>query len=298
VDTRLASLLATQPALEGQDVRVAPLSGGITNHNFRVDVDGRSYVLRLGGENTSLLGVDRAREYDCTYAAMEAGVGAEVIAFIPQDDAMITEFVPGHGLEEADVRRPEVLQRIAEALGRLHAAPPIPGTFSPFAVVRAYSALARERDVPFPDSMGEALAALRQIEADLESNDAPCPCHNDLLCGNLIDDGTRVRIIDWEYAGMGDRFFDLGNLAVNNEFEEEHERMLLEFTFGEVRPDHLRRLRLMRLASDMRESLWGFLQAGISTLDVDFLAYAHTHLERFLEGTRVLHEYPVPGSRP
>ena len=116
----------------------------------------------------------------------------------------------------------------------------------------------------------------------MKSDDPLCPCHNDLLAGNLIDDGTVVHIIDWEYGGMGDRFFDLGNLAVNNDFDDEHERALLMLYFGQVRPDHLRRLRLMRLASDMREAMWGFLQSAISTLDVDYLAYGRKHLERFV----------------
>ena len=123
---------------------------------------------------------------------------------------------------------------------------------------------------------------LARLEQDLQTGAPPCPCHNDLLAGNFIDDGTAVRIIDWEYGGMGDRFFDLGNLAVNNEFDDEHERALLAFYFGEVDPDHLRRLRLMRLASDMREAMWGFLQAAISTLDIDYMAYGRRHLERFI----------------
>ena len=137
----------------------------------------------------------------------------------------------------------------------------------------------------FPDNLEHALERLSRIEPDLRSEDPPCPCHNDLLAGNFIDDGVTVRIIDWEYGGMGDRFFDLGNLAANNEFDDQHERGLLLLYFGEVRPHHLRRLRLMRLASDMREAMWGFLQAAISKLDVDYLAYGQKHLERFLNSS-------------
>src|SRR6185295_15889685 len=107
-------------------------------------------------------------------------------------------------------------------------------------------------------------------------------CHNDLLAANFVDDGRAVQIIDWEYAGMGDRFFDLGNLAANNEFEETHETSLLEQYFGEVHPAHLRRLRVMRLASDLREAAWGYLQEAISELDEDYLGYGRKHLDRFL----------------
>jgi thiamine kinase-like enzyme len=130
-----------------------------------------------------------------------------------------------------------------------------------------------------------ALELLARIEQDSLSDDPPCACHNDLLAGNFIDDASAVRIIDWEYGGTGDRFFDLGNLAANNEFDDEHERTLLASYFGEVHPDDLRRLRLMRLASDMREAMWGFVQSAISRLDVDYLAYGRKHLERFLDSS-------------
>jgi thiamine kinase-like enzyme len=130
--------------------------------------------------------------------------------------------------------------------------------------------------------MHAALRALDAIELALPSAEPPCPCHNDLLPANLLDDGERVRIIDWEYAGMGDRWFDLGNLAANTELDAAGERALLAAYAGTVTDDDLRHLRLMRLASEMRESLWGYLQSGISTLDVDFRAYGAERLARFL----------------
>src|SRR5204863_8320824 len=136
--------------------------------------------------------------------------------------------------------------------------------------------------VTFGDGLDRALELLGRLEEQWRDVEPPRPCHNDLLAGNFIDDGAALRIIDWEYGGMGDRFFDLGNLAANNEFEEGHERALLALCFGEVHPDHLRRLRLMRLASDMREATWGFLQAALSTLDIEYLAYGRKHLERFI----------------
>jgi len=105
------------------------------------------------------------------------------------------------------------------------------------------------------------------------------PCHNDLLNANFIDDGERLRIVDWEYAGMGDRFFDLANFSINHEFGEEDNRMLLEAYFGAVR-EELRALRLMRFMSDFREAMWGVVQQGISELDFDFVAYADEHFAR------------------
>jgi len=275
-------LIQLIPELRGRSLTVSPLGGGLTNRNYRIEADGQSYVLRVAGKDTALLGIDRACEVACSRAAATLGVGPEVIAYLPEHEAMVRRFVPGRVLTAEDVQQPAVLSRVAETLRRYHGGPLGEGCFSPFATVRSYYSLARERHVRFPDSLESALERLARLEQDSQTGALPCPCHNDLLAGNFIDDGTAVRIIDWEYGGMGDRFFDLGNLAVNNEFDDEHERALLAFYFGEVDPDHLRRLRLMRLASDMREAMWGFLQAAISTLDIDYLAYGRKHLERFV----------------
>jgi thiamine kinase-like enzyme len=105
------------------------------------------------------------------------------------------------------------------------------------------------------------------------------PCHNDLLNANFLDDGA-IRIVDWEYAGMGDRFFDLANFSVNHEFHLDDDRRLLAAYFGIERDADLAALRLMRFMSDFREAMWGVLQTAISELDFDFRKYAAKHFER------------------
>ena len=112
------------------------------------------------------------------------------------------------------------------------------------------------------------------------------PCHNDLLTANFIHDGARVRIVDWEYAGMGDRYFDLGNLSVNNGFAEaDDERLLAAYWRRAVRRrGGSPRLRLMRIMSDFREGMWGVVQTAISALDFDFAGYADEHLARVAAG--------------
>jgi len=275
-------LIQLVPQLRDRAVTASPLVGGLTNRNYRIDAGGESYVLRVAGKETALLGIDRACEVACSRAAAELGVGPEVVAYLPEHDAMVQRFVPGRVLTAEELKQPAVLRRAVVALRRYHDGPPGAGSFSPFSVVRSYYGLARQRGVTFPDSLERALERLARIEQDLQTGDPPCPCHNDLLAANFIDDGTAVAILDWEYGGMGDRFFDLANLAANNEFDDERERALLEVYFGEARADDLRRLRLMRPVSDLREAMWGFLQAAISTLEVDYLAYGRKHLERFM----------------
>jgi thiamine kinase-like enzyme len=245
-------------------------------------VGGENFVLRLAGKDTALLGIDRACEVACSRAAAALGVAPEMVAYLPDHDVLLRRFVAGQTLTVEDVRRPAFLRRLVKALRRYHDGPAGAGSFSPFATVRKYHGLARDRQVKFPGDFDRALERFARIEQESQNADPPCPCHNDLLAANFIDDGTTVQIIDWEYAGMGDRFFDLGNLAATNEFTGTDERALLEAYFGQARPDDLGRLRLMRRASDMREAMWGFVQSAISTLDVDYLAYGRKHLDRFL----------------
>ena len=287
MDQVIQRLIELVPAWRGREVVVSLLSGGLTNRNYRIDAAGESFVLRVSGENSSLLGIDRVCEHACSIAAAALGIGAEVVAHLPEHNALVTRFIPDRLLSAADIRQPEILDRVVATLRRYHDGPPGLGRFSPFDTVRSYFALAQQFRVHVPETIQRALALMTQIEAAVHSHEPACPCHNDLLAANFFDDGTTVRLIDWEYGGMGDRFFDLGNLAVNNQFEESHEFALLQRYFGEVRPEDLRRLRLMRLASDLRESMWGFLQAGISTLDIDYVEYGRHHLNRFLMGCAV-----------
>jgi thiamine kinase len=276
-------LIQLIPELRGRSLTATPLGGGLTNRNFRLDGDGESFVLRVPGKDTALLGIDRACEVACSRAAAALGVGPEVVAFLPEHGVILRRFVPGRMLTAEDMQQPEMLGHVVESLRRYHNGPPGEGKFSPFETVRQYHTLAGERNVSFPERLEHALKRLAGIEQDLHRDTRSCPCHNDLLPANFIESDGAIRIIDWEYAGMGDCFFDLGNLAVNCEFNEQHERMLLALYFGQTRSDDLRRLRLMRLASDMREAMWGFLQSALSTLNEDYLAYGRKHLERFLD---------------
>lgn len=287
MDQVIQKLIELVPAWRGREVVVSLLGGGLTNRNYRIDSAGESFVLRVSGENSGLLGIDRECEHACSMTAAALGIGAEVIAHLPEHNALVTRFIPDRLLSAADIRQPEILDRVVTTLRRYHDGPAGFGRFSPFDTVRSYFAQAQRFRVNVPETIQRALALMTQIEAEVRSDEPACPCHNDLLAANFFDDGTTVRLIDWEYGGMGDRFFDLGNLAVNNQFEEPHEVALLQRYFGEVRPEHLRRLRLMRLASDLRESMWGFLQAGISTLDIDYVEYGRNHLDRFLAGCAV-----------
>ena len=250
----------------GQHVEVEALGGGITNHNFKVCVEGEALVLRIGGKDTALLGIDREHEHEAALMAARLGIGPEVVCFA--DGVLVTRFVEG------EVGRADIAT-VGTLLKRLHDAPVIGGRFDSFRVVEAYAAAASGRGRSLPEAFGWAHELARQIEA-LRAAAPKVTCHNDLLAANFIDDGERVWLVDWEYAGMGDPFFDLANFAVNNGLDEEGETALLE-AYGSA---DTRALTLMRFMSDFREAMWGVVQQAISELDFDFVAYADEHFER------------------
>ena len=263
----------------GRPATIEVLGGGITNRNFKVSVDGGAYVLRIGGKDTELLGIDRRAEHEASLAAAAVGVGPEVVAFVEPEGYLVTRFIEGQVVVPEAMREPEPLGRVAQALRAIHNGPPIPARFDPFRVVEAYAAIATANGVPLPAAFERA----RALAAEVEQARGPTPerpCHNDLLTANFIDDGTRIRIVDWEYAGMGDVYFDLANFAVNNALPAEEATELLRAYFGDVAPEHQRALTLMRFMSDFREAMWGVVQQALSDLDVDFRAYADQHFER------------------
>jgi thiamine kinase-like enzyme len=273
------------PELAGRELSLRALSGGITNRNFLVDAAGSAdrYVIRLAGNDTHLLGISREVEHAATVAAAGVGVGPEVVAFIRPEGYLVTRFIVGEPVSDAAVHQPATIRRVADSLRRVHDGPAIPGLFVPFRIVEAYRALAAERGVTIPAEYDLAMSIARRIELACLSNPVELrPCHNDLLNANFIDDGARIRIVDWEYAGLGDPFFDLGNFSVNHGLTPDEDAVLLAAYEGDVRPARAARLALMRIASDFREAMWGVLQQGISTLDVDFAAYTREHFDRLL----------------
>ncbi len=264
----------------GRSARVSVLGGGITNHNLKIELgEGETYVLRIAGGQTGLLGIDRRLEYEASLAAAAVGVGPEVIEFVEPEGWLVTRFIEGEIVPLERMQEPETIRRVVAALRPVHGGPPLPGRFDVFRVVEEYRSTAFAHGAPVP----AAYVRARQIARSIERARGPIPerpCHNDLLNANFIDDGSRIRIVDWEYAGMGDVFFDLANFAVNHDLGSDARAGLLDAYFGSVRPADVRALEMMRFMSLFREAMWGVVQAAVSELDFDFTAYAEDHFER------------------
>jgi thiamine kinase-like enzyme len=263
----------------GRPAEMEALGGGITNHNYKVTVDGEAFVLRIGGKATELLGIDRDDEYEASTVAAALGVGPPVVAFVEPEGYLVTRFLEGRPVPVEEMRRPETIARVAATLRRIHDGPPIPGRFDSFRVVERYAATARQHGVELPPAYPWAQERAQAIER-LRGPQPERPCHNDLLNANFLEEGGRIRIVDWEYAGMGDVFFDLANFSVNHELDAGANEALLAAYIGAPGPRDAAALVLMRFMSDFREAMWGVVQQGISELDFDFEAYASEHFER------------------
>lgn len=273
--------------MEGAVTRVWPdgaseweaLGGGITNHNLKVTRRDGVFVLRVAGRNTDLLGINRSAELTATRVAAAVGVGPEVVQFIEPEEWLVTRFIEGPTPSPGLFRQPVHLARVATALRAFHCGPPITGQFHALTVVETYRDTALGRGATLPAAFAAAHEVGRRISR-LRASQAPRPCHNDLLNANFIDDGDRLRIVDWEYAGMGDPFFDLANFSINHELDADGRAMLLAAYLGEVSIEALATLDLMRFMSDFREAMWAVVQGVVSELDFDFAAYAAKHFER------------------
>jgi thiamine kinase-like enzyme len=263
------------------------LEGGITNRNFRVNLGGTQYVVRLPGKDTKLLGIDREAERLATKKAAELELGPRVAAMLDDPPCLVTCFIESREVTAEELRRPDNLDEIGRDLRGFHESGlELPTDFYVSEIVSGYADIARERGVQLPGGFGHARDCVKKVAKAVRKHPEhqPLPCHNDLLTANFLHDGKRLVIVDWEYAGMGDRYFDLGNFAVNNELGDADEDRLLEAYFGEP-PTERRKaaLKLFRLVSDFREAMWGVVQTAVSHLDFDFGGYADKHFRRLEE---------------
>jgi thiamine kinase-like enzyme len=268
---------------QGRDVTVSPLSGGLTNENYLVEAGGQRYVMRLPGTSTELLAIDRVNEVHNARAAASTGIGPTVLEHIPQLNIMVLEFIEGPTMSAAALQSEAMARRMAESFTRLHAAPRFLKDFDMFRLIEAYLQIVEVHGVRIPSDYRERLPLMAEIERAVRVGALPTvSCHNDLLCENFIDDGHGLRIVDYELSGNNDPCFDLGNTAQEASFDDMLRAVLCEAYFGRPDSQQLARMNLFALMSDVGWTLWGAIQARISTLEFDFTDYYTTRWNRAL----------------
>ena len=260
-----------------------PLGGGITNVNFTVEDAGKRYVVRIGDDIIEHQ-VMRFNELAASRAAHAAGLSPAVVHHQP--GVLVLEFIEARTLDEAAVRDDVMLQRIVPLIRRCHNEVPqhLRGPvlmFWVFHVVRDYAAALRDAASPHVPRLPALIAQADQLQQAVGPIDVVFG-HNDLLPANLLDDGERLWLIDWDYAGFNSPLFDLGGLASNNGLTVDQERWLLETYFDTPLTDVLwYRYQAMKCASLLRETMWSMVSEIHSALDFDFAAYTRENLARF-----------------
>jgi thiamine kinase-like enzyme len=274
------------PALAEGPLTVEPLPGGLTNRNVKVTTgDGRRFVARLSTADSSLLAIDREAEHQDSVAAASTGIAPRVVDRVAEGaeggGVLVVEWVDARTWTPSDVADETNLRRLATTCRALHNGPRFARRFDMFAVQARYLALVRERGFRLPGGYEEYLPAFGRVGAALAVRPLPTvPCNNDLLAANVLDDGTRLWLIDYEYAGNNDPCFELGNIWSEAALEPHLLDVLVEAYAGRRSPALVARARLLGLAAAYGWVLWASIQDGTSDLDFDFRSWGAEKYER------------------
>jgi thiamine kinase-like enzyme len=263
------------PDWRGRTVAAVAIPAGLTNTNYRVEVDGTPFFVRVPGAGTDLLAVDRQNELHNTRAAAEAGVSPRVLHAVPEWDVFVLEWLDGRTMSPAAFEAPAMPERIATTLRALHSGPRFRDDFDMFRLTDRYLAVVNERAIAVPGGYREHIDQVPRIEAALAAHPvSTVPCHNDLLAENYLDDGERLWIVDFEYSGNNDPTFELANTCQELGFDQTRVESLCAAYFGELSAALLARMRLQMIMSDVGWTLWATIQARISKIDYDFSGWA------------------------
>ncbi|HMD80767.1 MAG TPA: choline/ethanolamine kinase family protein, partial [Anaerolineales bacterium] len=242
------------------------------------------YFVRVPGQSTELLAVNRDNEYHNSKAAFDAGVGPKVLYHLPEHSVMVLEFLNGRTMSKYSLNEPGMPTRMAQAIKKLNAGPRFLLDFNMFRLTEYYLGLCRERDIKIPDGYLDRMPTVAQIEKAMSVHPLPTvPCNNDLLAENYIDDGKQLWLIDYEYSGNNDPTFELGNTCQEMQFNDDQIAEVCAAYFGEAAADKIARMKLNMIMSDVGWGLWAAIQAKISTIDFDFWGWAIERWGRAVE---------------
>jgi thiamine kinase-like enzyme len=266
------AVLARLPSLAGTKRRLALIPGGLTNVNFRVTTGrGGKFVARFSSPTTALLAIDRDAEYHNSLLAEATGVGPRIVEYLPDEGVRLVEWIDGRTFRDDDLDDPKQLDRVAQVCRQLHAGAPFVCDFDMFDVQRRYLAIVRESGFRLPEDYLSYEPTVRRIEQVLRaSSPGTVPCHNDLLAANILDDGERLWLIDYELSGNNDPCFELGNIWSEAVLEPDRLEHLVTAYFGRPAPVETARARLFGLMSKYGWTLWASIQDAVSDIDFDY----------------------------
>jgi thiamine kinase-like enzyme len=256
----------------------------LTNTNYKVEVDGIPYFVRVPGEGTELLAIDRDNEFHNSKAAAEAGVGPKVLYHLPEYNVMVLEFLVGKTMSKDSLNAPGMPMRMAKVIKKLHGGPRFLTDFNMFRLTEYYLKICADRNIRIPDGYLDRVPTAEKIEQAMLVNPlATIPCNNDLLAENYIDDGKHLWLIDYEYSGNNDPTFELGNTCQEMQFDEARIHEVCAAYFGVDSPAMIARMKLNMIMSDVGWGLWAAIQANISKIEFDFWGWAIERWGRAVE---------------
>ncbi|MQA09150.1 MAG: phosphotransferase [Pseudonocardiaceae bacterium] len=280
-DPTILALLDRSAVLAARPRQIEELVGGLTNRNFKVSTPKGVFVARVSATTGDLLAIDRDNEYRNTMAAASAGVGAPVVDYLPGEGLLVVGYIDGRTYHDEDMANLDNLRRVAESCRQLHAGPRFVNDFSMFDTQPRYLDIVRTHGLRLPDRYLEFLPKVERIRDALAVRDeGTVPCNNDLLAENFIDDGEKIWVIDYEYAGNNDPCFELGNIWSEATLPVEHLGELVTAYYGWESRNKIARARLLGLMSKYGWTLWASIQAGTSKMDFDFWSWGMEKYER------------------
>ncbi len=263
---------------------VRPLDGGITNRNYRVQTPEGDKVVRISDQESSLLAIDRENEYLNSLAAAQAGVGAPVSQYVRGAGMLVVDWIAGTTLTADDLTEPTTLIRVAEVCHRLHRGPRFASNFNMFQVQAGYRNIVRQRGFRLPDRYDEFQGHLERIKKAMAVNaEDLVPCNNDLLPANIIDDGWRLWLIDYEYSGNNEASFELGNIWSEASLAEELLPTLVDAYWDSHSIAKLARARMWALMSKYGWTLWAVIQQEVSPISFDYWSWGMEKYERAID---------------
>jgi thiamine kinase-like enzyme len=286
-------LIARIDDWKGKDVRWEELGGGITNHNYTVYVNGGpgnpgggKYMLRIPGLGTDMF-IDRENERDCMIAAAKTGVGPAVLYTLDPEGALVSAFVDGELMHpDTIIGHPDRIRQIVETVKVVHDNAVFKHKIEVFEMLRGYTKIAKDIGAPMPERLAKMLLVADDIEKVMQ-RDQPTPvaAHNDLLSENFIVDADgKMWVIDWEYGGMTDPYFDLGDFVMEHPFTREEERLILSTYCGHMDEHRFARMMLHRMVSGIWWAVWAMIQLTVSKIDFDYMEWGMERLRRAEEG--------------
>ena len=267
--------IATQIPILADVTHIEPIKGGLTNINYRVDTPLSIFMLRMSSE-TNLLGINRADEIENLKKAYQAGIAPEVKYFSDKDNILITNWIEGKTLSLADIETETgLLERIAKTVKKLHSSPLFEGNFSYPNIRKQYLKTILDNNYFLPEGYLDVEPMLLELEKKLSLEPEKwVSCHHDLVAANFIDDGQKLWIIDYEYAGPNEPCFDIGNFAMEKGLNDAQLTTFCEAYWGEHLPEKIARAKACGILSGCVWVLWDCIQDAISPIDFDFRGWA------------------------